>query len=155
MARPSGIGIEKSANIATPKNTRGQLRRAVTRRALAGCMALTLAGLGGCSGLDNTAASASGTELLTAAQWFVILDVVSIVNTDKTIVDHIVSSATGQDCSTVEYSKGNPYCKQPPKPEPPLYCYRSLAAVSCYSTPDPYNTGARPLDWPPTRSKSL
>ncbi|WP_339778638.1 hypothetical protein [uncultured Thalassospira sp.] len=118
-------------------------------------LSIALAGTSGCSNLDSSVASATGTELLTAAQWFVALDVVSIINTDKTIVDHIVSASTGRDCSTVRSSMGEPYCKTDPIPEPPLYCYRTLASVTCYATPDPYNTGKRTVDWPPTRGRSL
>jgi hypothetical protein len=144
---------------ARPQTRQKSALRAVTRYCrpvVAACGLLTLlAGLGGCSSLDNTVASATGTELLTATQWYIALDVVSIINTDKTIVDHIVSMSTGRDCSTVRSSMGEPYCKTDPIPEPPLYCYRTLAAVTCYATPDPYSTGKRTIDWPPTRGRSL
>ncbi|WP_215907492.1 hypothetical protein [Thalassospira marina] len=118
-------------------------------------MLSAFSGLTACAAFDDTVATATGTDLLTATQWYIALDVVSIINTDKTIVDHIVSMSTGRDCSTVRSSMGEPYCKTDPIPEPPLYCYRSLAAVTCYATPDPYNTGKRPIDWPPTRGRSL
>ncbi len=134
------------------KGTLRTLARRVRDVAIAGAL---LSSLSGCSGLDNTVASATGTDLLTATQWYVALDVVSIINTDKTIADHIISLSTGRDCSTVRSSMGEPYCKTDPIPEPPLYCYRSLASVDCYATPDPYNTGRRTIDWPPTRGRSL
>ncbi|OKH87081.1 hypothetical protein [Thalassospira sp. TSL5-1] len=134
------------------KGTLHILARRVRDFAIAGAL---LSSLSGCSGMDSTVASATGTDLLTATQWYVALDVVSIINTDKTIADHIISMSTGRDCSTVRSSMGEPYCKTDPIPEPPLYCYRTLAAVNCYATPDPYNTGRRPIDWPPTRGRSL
>ncbi len=105
--------------------------------------------------MDSAVEDITGTSALTASQWYVALDVVSIINTDKTLIDHVVSLSTGRDCSTIRKIDGKSYCKKDAVPETPLYCYRTLAAVSCYRTPDPYNTGAQTVDWPPTRSRSL
>lgn len=107
------------------------------------------------SGCGTTMSDVTGTNLFTGGEWYIAFDVISIINTDKTLVDHAVSLSTGQDCSTIRKIDGKSYCKKDPVPETPLYCYRTLAAVSCYRTPDPYNTGAQTVDWPPTRSRSL
>ena len=66
-------------------------------------------------------------------------DVVSVVATQKTIEDHVISGIIGEDCSTVRASNGGKYCEEIPKPAPTMvrtaYCYRTLAAVSCYNQP--------------------
>ncbi|RCK27664.1 hypothetical protein [Thalassospira lucentensis] len=134
-------------------HSRADAKRVIRQRILAGLFAALLGtGVSGCS---TTMSDIAGTSIFTGAEWYLAFDVVSIINTDKTLVDHVVSLSTGQDCSTIRKIDGKSYCKKDPIPEPPLYCYRSLAAVSCYRTPDPYNTGAQTLDWPPTRSRSL
>jgi len=134
-------------------HSRQEAKRMIRQRILAGLFA-TLLGAG-VSGCDTTASDVAGTNLFTGVEWYIALDVVSIINTDKTLVDHVVSLSTGRDCSTIRKIDGKSYCKKDPVPEPPLYCYRTLASVSCYRTPDPYNTGAQTVDWPPTRSRSL
>jgi hypothetical protein len=67
------------------------------------------------------------------------LDAVSVINTQKTIDDHIVSFVTGQDCSTIRASKGDHYCIDEPVPVPMVqrtsYCYKTLAKVTCYDRP--------------------
>lgn len=76
-----------------------------------------------------------------------------IVNTDKTPSDHVVSLATGLDCSSVEYSKGREYCVSDDDSATQAdtapygasgkhegygpYCYRTLGSVTCYNHPDP------------------
>ncbi|HIJ38218.1 MAG TPA: hypothetical protein HPP80_04900 [Rhodospirillaceae bacterium] len=69
----------------------------------------------------------------------VMIDGASVVNTEKTLDDHLASWFTGKDCSTVRASLGEKYCEEPPafvpKIERTTYCYKSLAAVSCYDQP--------------------
>lgn len=133
--------------------SRQDAKRVIRQRILAGLFAALLGtGVSGCS---TTMSDIVGTNLFTGGEWYLAFDVVSIINTDKTLIDHAVSLSTGQDCSTIRKIDGKSYCKKEPVPETPLYCYRTLAAVSCYRTPDPYNTGSQTLDWPPTRSRSL
>jgi hypothetical protein len=71
--------------------------------------------------------------------------VVSLIATKKTIMDHVVSFALEQDCSTIQFERGEPYCSDPNEPGPvqPVYhCYRSLGEISCYEIADPYRDGA-------------
>ena len=69
------------------------------------------------------------------------LDLVSLANTGKTLDDHILGQATGQDCSTLRLAKGGPYCVPLPPPvamvSQTTYCYKSLAAATCFTQPVP------------------
>jgi hypothetical protein len=69
--------------------------------------------------------------------------VVSLMATKKTITDHVVSFATGEDCSIVAYERGDPYCVDPNVvPTTPVYhCYRTLGQIDCYETEDPFRNG--------------
>jgi len=116
------------------------------------CLALlAVAALNGCSrsSLDEAVPSA-GLEKLTpfesGYQALFAADVATLMVTDKTMVDHIVSYFRGEDCSSVRASQGDYYCRPiqlayTPPPEP--FCYRSLASVSCFSSPNPYGTDTR------------
>ena len=68
-----------------------------------------------------------------------ILDALSVINTQKTLDDHVVGWVIGRDCSTVRASRGEPYCEEIPQPVPSVvrtaYCYKSLASVSCFDRP--------------------
>lgn len=67
-----------------------------------------------------------------------ILSTASVMATDKTIPDHLVSYRSGKDCSTVRVEQGRTYCREDePNPQPVAYCYRTLGDVTCYSQPDP------------------
>jgi hypothetical protein len=85
--------------------------------------------LGGCEAAIDVATSP---VMVTAGA----LSVASVVTTDKTIPDHVVSLATGHDCSTVRYSTGGYYCTKPLPANTPvetrLYCYRSIGRITCY-----------------------
>lgn len=80
--------------------------------------------------------------ILSAARPLAIADILSVVATKKTIIDHAVSMSTGLDCSTVRSLNGGTYCEKPYENHPPalatLYCYRELANVTCYGEPMPY-----------------
>jgi len=94
-------------------------------------------GLSGCSmkspALPGVAAPAIPTILT--------IDAASLINTGKTLDDHVMTWATGENCSTLAATKGEPYCKAWPQPAPTMprttYCYKSLAAVTCYDRPFP------------------
>lgn len=68
----------------------------------------------------------------------------SIVLIKRSPVDLMVSAVTGLDCSIVRLSANRSYCapaEQPPAPPP--YCTRSLAAVDCWTTPNPFGVYQR------------
>lgn len=95
-------------------------------RKFAALMCLVL--VSGCGGL-----AASGTPGL--AQ----IDFLTVMGTDKTIVDHVVSASSGKNCSSVRLEKGEYYCEEDePKITQNIYCYRTLASVTCYDRADPH-----------------
>lgn len=64
----------------------------------------------------------------------------SVIGTDKTLEDHVISLASGKNCSTIRKQKGLTYCEEDePKITPNIYCYKTLAKVTCYDRPNPYN----------------
>ncbi|MGE5506468.1 MAG: hypothetical protein ACM31L_18745 [Actinomycetota bacterium] len=103
---------------------------------LAGILLLAACGMVGRNGLE--------TELQRTGDPFVFgnLEVLSLVNTHKTMGDHLISFVVGKDCSTPRAEREGVYCTDWPSPPPPpqqVYCYRSLGKASCYS--QPYNEG--------------
>ena len=70
-------------------------------------------------------------------------NVISIIDTDKTLTDHAASWVTGEDRSTREALDGRPYCREeyiplePAAAEAEVYCYRSIGSIVCYNEPDP------------------
>jgi hypothetical protein len=75
-----------------------------------------------------------------------ILDIGSVVTTDKTLGDHLVSIGSGKDCSSVRTEKGQTYCKEDELHlAPAVYCYPSLGDITCFGQPDPYDTGKLPV----------
>ncbi|SOD96358.1 hypothetical protein [Caenispirillum bisanense] len=71
------------------------------------------------------------------------IEMVSLINTDKTIIDHIASLGP-MDCSSVRASVGGVWCVEDsslvgmPQVPQPTFCYRTLAEVSCYDRPSPH-----------------
>lgn len=64
-------------------------------------------------------------------------DAASIVVLHRGIVDTLISTFSGRDCSVVYLDRGQSYCKaQEPPPLAPPYCTRSLGVVDCWSNPD-------------------
>ena len=62
-----------------------------------------------------------------------------VIGTDKTLEDHVISLASGKNCSTIRKQKGLTYCvEDEPNIKPNIYCYKTLATVTCYDRPDPY-----------------
>lgn len=61
---------------------------------------------------------------------------VSVMATDKTVVDHVISLSSGKDCSSVRRELGMTYCKED-EVTPPMnvYCYHTLGEVTCYDQP--------------------
>ena len=115
----------------------------------------TAAALGGCTVVGEPVGEIMDalvdTQAVTGSEWLYVLEVASVINTDKTLFDHVVSLAYGRDCSTIRYMDGDHYCERPPRPETPLYCYPSLGDVVCYREDNPYGA-QQEMDWPKTRS---
>lgn len=80
------------------------------------------------------------------------LSVVSYVETDKFLTDHLVSKMTGRDCAAANAIESGRMCKDRDTgvhvAEAPVYCYRTLGEITCYSTPDPYRSGVQTVQWP-------
>ena len=70
------------------------------------------------------------------------IDMFSVMGTDKTLIDHAISVSSGKNCSSVQLEKGEYYCEEDePKVTQNIYCYKTLARVTCYDRPDPYKGG--------------
>lgn len=77
--------------------------------------------------------------VLSGCTGLVLAEGASIVATDKGLEDHLVSLTSGKDCSGVRREKGRTYCvEDEANPAPSLFCYRTLANVTCYREPDPH-----------------
>lgn len=94
--------------------------------------------LPGCSGLELPLGLG-----MTAAT----LETASLVNTDKSTVDHLASFDRNLDCDIVAWERGarDNWCEPKPisgptRPEMP-FCYRSLGEITCYERPLPPQTG--------------
>lgn len=69
----------------------------------------------------------------------IALEGASVMASDKTASDHLVSLMSGKDCSVVRSEQGLAYCVEDQAPilAPKYYCYKTLGSVSCYDRPDP------------------
>lgn len=77
-------------------------------------------------------------------------NIVALNATKKTLVDHVVSGITGEDCSVISLEQTGHYCpEQVEVVRSDVYCYRTLAAVDCHHLPDPYRNGYTALASPP------
>jgi hypothetical protein len=75
-------------------------------------------------------------ENLTAAV-AVAANVGSVATIQRSPADALYSWWTGRDCSIVRLDQGKSYCRPvEPKPEPPVFCTRSLGSVNCWQNPD-------------------
>lgn len=84
------------------------------------------------------------TELGSAGDPYVLanLEMLSVINTKKTLGDHVATWITGKDCSTLRAQREGVWCVDwpgPPAPPQQVYCYASLAKPSCFA--QPYNEG--------------
>lgn len=71
---------------------------------------------------------------------------VSAVGTGKTFSDHLVSYASGKDCSTERANSGRTYCvENENNPTPKIWCYRTIGKPVCYDRPDPYQGNQRKI----------
>jgi hypothetical protein len=75
------------------------------------------------------------------------VDGVTVITTGKTISDHIISFATGKNCSTVRKQTGQNYCEEDDLSLPEeIYCYNSLGNVNCFATAQPYGQSSTTVD---------
>ncbi len=114
---------------------RSKARRNALARGVAG---LLLAGplAAGCSPAD-TALVMGGASLVT------------FIQTDRTISDHVIGAMTEKDCSTLRMiTEGTSMCRDPAAAQAERapqtaamtsHCYRELGRVSCYDRPNPYS----------------
>ena len=94
--------------------------------------------LGACSAVEGAQSIAPQAALLEGA---------TIVGTDKTIGDHVVSFATGKNCSTVRKHLGKTYCEEDEVGHvDEVYCYHTLGRPTCYAVPSPNGESNR-IGW--------
>ena len=97
------------------------------------CLIAATGFLSACSPAHNTAiAMHLPYSPITA---LVVADGISVINTGKTVEDHVIGLVTDQDCSLIRASHGGDYCvskDQPPKVLLTSYCYKTLAKTTCY-----------------------
>jgi len=76
------------------------------------------------------------TVLAAGCAEFLGVEGVSVMATEKTLGDHIVSYSSGKDCSTLRKDRGLTYCKEDEKiPPMNVFCYNTLGEVTCYREP--------------------
>mgnify|MGYP001189926364 FL=1 len=67
------------------------------------------------------------------------IEVLTLMGTDKTIMDHVISLSSGKNCSAVNIEKGQYYCAEDePVINQNIFCYNTLGSPTCYKRPDPY-----------------
>lgn len=72
---------------------------------------------------------------------FTSVEGISLMGSDKTLVDHAVSMSSGKNCSTLRKEQGLTYCVEDmPQIRQNIYCYRDLGGVTCYDRVDPHGT---------------
>lgn len=97
--------------------------------------------IGGCAYM-NRAGIADAPKPLPNPYTFFQLEAFMLINTHKTVGDHIIGWITDKDCSSPRAERGEEYCRDwPSKPAAPqqVYCYSTLARPTCYT--QPYNEG--------------
>ena len=61
---------------------------------------------------------------------------VSVMATEKTVVDHVISISSGKNSSTIRKDLGLTYCEEDEiTPQMNVYCYRTLGEITCYDKP--------------------
>lgn len=75
--------------------------------------------------------------MLSGCAAFGIAEGVSVGTTDKLLGDHVISAASGKDCSILRRQSGRTYCKEDEVTHSynELHCYRNLGGVTCYDRP--------------------
>ncbi len=89
---------------------------------------------------------AVGGGSLSAVPGVAQIEGVTVVGTEKTLEDHIISFASGKNCSTARSQRGLTYCVEDEvRYKPAVHCYRNLGEVTCYDKPDPKRGGEREI----------
>ena len=71
----------------------------------------------------------------------------TLIATDKTLTDNLVSYYSGKNCSTLRSHQGLTYCEEDEVlPTPKLFCYKTLSKVTCYDRPDPWDQRRQEVD---------
>lgn len=73
--------------------------------------------------------------------------VVTMIDSGKTVSDHVMSFATGEECTIRHSLRGEAWC-QPRRDEDPgeqsnMVCYQSIARVTCYEAANRFETETR------------
>ena len=64
----------------------------------------------------------------------------TVMGTDKTLSDHIISLSSGKNCSIIRKDRGLTYCEEDePVIKQNIYCYNTIGRVTCYDRPDPHH----------------
>jgi len=96
--------------------------------------------LSACAGAESTSPSFFPVPQMMGA------DGAAVLATGKTVSDHIVSFATGKNCSSVRRSIGRHFCEEDEVEVPDeVFCYNTLGDVSCYASPAPHGEKYRHL----------
>jgi hypothetical protein len=67
----------------------------------------------------------------------VLLEGATMVGSDKSLADRIVSWSSNKDCSGYRRATGRTYCKEDDiQPTPQVHCYRTIGEVTCYEQPE-------------------
>jgi len=73
--------------------------------------------------------------------------VVTMIDSGKTVSDHVMSYATGEECTFRHSLRGQAWCQPRPFEEsgdqPNLVCYQSIARTTCYEVANRYETETR------------
>ena len=70
------------------------------------------------------------------------IEMLTVMGTERTIMDHVISLSSRKNCSAGNLEKGQYYCAEDePGINQKIFCYNTLGRVTCYSRPDPYNGG--------------
>ena len=79
---------------------------------------------------------------------------ISFLETDKTVPDHIMSQVMNKDCAAERLFNGaKKMCLDENGTTTvaqavPTYCYRTLGNITCYTTPNPYDPKSAEVAWP-------
>ncbi len=101
-------------------------------------------------GLLVLGACSAATSASSVAPQAALLEGLTVIGTDKTVGDHVISFATGKNCSVVRKQLGKTYCEEDELGHvDEVYCYRTLAKVTCYAEPSPHGEQHRVDHTPP------